>query len=567
MFMHKKIKKMFEDDDPKLVFYLDTKNIELEDVFKDDEDLIEKSIKNQKNIIAEAAITYSPNLNRVNRFGQTYLMIAIKYDNYSMFKKLLESDIKLDTSDVNRETALFYAIENVNGDFFDLLVSKDVDVKAYNNKGENTTIFAYKKGRKELVQYLIRNKVYINHLDKDGNTILHLAVIKSDLEFALKLIDLGADIFIKNYRHQTCLDIAKELHIEDLLISKLCEIIGKLFEIENEVRLIELLEEYAEVEDYSHFNIPFLIAYGSIKYQSDPIFDMIIRNERMLNSLDYRGKSLLMYCVEMGQFLYAQKILILGCDLNLCDPDNKTILFIVLEQLNNDNIIDHIKAEFNTIFNELLDYHVDVNIQDIFGNTLLMNAIINKQTAIVDKLINYQYTDLNIVNKEGKTALMLSYENNDLDTLYKVISSGRAELNTVDQDKNTLLLHALRDDNLELFTLLLNNGADLNIKYTEGMSILMIALNLHKIKFVAKIFDSNFDKFEVDLADDNGLTALMHAIQIKNITVVEALLRCGANSKLSDKYGKATIFYALDNNELEIGKLIRKFEQNNEVKK
>lgn len=561
MFRNSKVKRMFQDDDPKLVFYLDSKKINLSEIFKDDEDIIEKSIKNHKNTIAEAAITYTNKINRVNSYNQSYLMLAILYDNLPIFNKLIEKGIDINILDSNRESALFYALRNQNQKYFEVLIENDIEIRGYNLQGENALICAYKNNRKDICLYFLDNGIFVNHLDKDGNTILHHALKNNDTDFAVLLIDYDADIFIKNYSEESPLDIARKNGVENIIIKKIIDKITILFENDNNEKLFELLDEYEDTSDYSEFNIPFLIAVLSVKYDNKLIFDKILRKDEILNNTDYRGKSLLMYCVEFGMFVYARKILYLDSNLNLKDNNNKTILFTIVEQLNNDDI-NVPKEKFQLLFNELLEGRVDVNCQDNNGNTVLIEAIINQQAEIVDKLINYPYVNLNIANNEGKTALIIAYEMKDFTSLYKMINTNKAEINTMDEDKNTLMLMSLVDDNLELFNLLLIHGADLDLQYQNGMTLLMIALNMQKKRFIAKIFEH--PGFDVNIQDDNGMTALMHAINNRDIKVVAALLKCGADVNIEDNKGDKAIFYALEIEDFNIAKLIRDYAENQE---
>lgn len=551
----KRIKKMFDEDEPKLVFYLESKGIIFEDLYKEQENLIERSIKYHKNTIAETAIVYCDNINRLNKSNQSYLMIAIQYDNYPIFTKLLEMELDLEHLDNYHQSVLFYAIKNKNKDYFEDLVKKNISLKGYNNNKETALIYAYLNDRKDVMSYLFKNNANINSIDKDGNTILHHALQKQDIDYALKLLDFGSDIFIRNYNDKTCLDIATQFNIESPLMNKIIEVINKLFEEENNERLLELLFEYEDVDNYNEFNLPFLIAVFSVKFNNKNIFEKILRKPELLNNIDYRGKSLLMYCIEFNNFISARKIIYLDSDLNLRNKDNKTILFTIIEQLN-ENLI--LKEEFKLIFRELLERKVDVNCQDNFGNTVLMEAILNNQIDIIEQLVNYPYIDLNLTNNENKTVLSLAYERKDFTSIQSMITSRRVDINTVDINKKTLLLMTLVDDNLELFDLLLNYDADLDIKYEEGMTILMVALSLQKKRFIVKIFEH--PTFNVNLQDDLGKTALMHAIKNRNVKVVEALLKCGAEINIKDNNDDTAIFYALEIEDFEIARLIRNYE-------
>lgn len=559
MFKYRKVRRMFEDDDPKLYYYLENKKFTISDVFKDSEDLIEKAIKHHKNTIAETAITYCDNLNTLNDNNQSYLMLAVQYNNYPIFKLLLEKGVDLNVVDNNRESLWFYLVNNPNSEFFALVADKDIDVKGFNLQGENALIYAYKKGRKEICLRLLDQHIFVNHIDKDGNTILHYALWNNDLEFAYLLIEYGAHIFTQNYQQITPMDIAKEKGFDQQLRNKVIEFFDSLFKNNNIEYISNLLIDYADNQDFQEINIPFLIAVFAIKYDNRDIFEKIWRNPVLFNNIDYRGKSLLMYCIEFGRLVYARKIFYLESNINLCDFDNRSVLFYIIERLHEYRNDLNAQKEYMLIIDELLDRRIDVNIQDINGDTALMLAIKLKLPRIIDQLIQNPDIDLNITNNDGKTALILAYEMGDYRTFQQIIASRKADINKIDKESKTPLLLALEDDNLDLFDFLLRYGADLNIKYKGGHTILMLAINMKKTRFIVKIFEHlNFD---VDLQDDTGKTALIHAVVNNDIKVVEALLKCGANPNIEDNDKNTAILYALSKDNFEIARIIKHYSE------
>lgn|GEM_PF-944619 len=557
MFKFRKVKRMFEDDDPRLYYYLENQKFTISDVFKDNEDLIEKAIKNHKNTIAETAITYCDNLNKLNENNQSYLMLAVKHDNFPIFKLLLEKGVELNVVDNNKESLWFYLANNPNSEFFALVSDKDIEVKGFNLEGENALIYAYKKGRKDICLHLLDKQIFVNHIDKYGNTVLHYALWNNDLEFSYLLIEYGAHIFSQNYDQITPMDIAKEKGFEQQLRNKIVEYVDSLFKTNDIERINMLLLDYADNQDFTELNIPFLIALLSIKYDNKAIFEKVWRNPDLFNAIDYRGKSLLMYCIELGRLVYALKILYLNSNINLCDFDNRTVLFYIIERIYEYRNDQKVQNEYSIIIDELLDRHIDVNIQDVNGDTVLMLAIKLRLPRVIDQLIQYPDIDLNISNNDGKTALMLAYEMEDYRTFQQIIISRKADINKMDNDHKTLLLLALEDDNLELFDLLLKYGADLDIKYEGGKTILMMAINMKKTRFIVKIFE--YLNFDVDIQDDTGKTALIHAVLNNDIKVVEALLKCGANPNIEDKDKNTAMLYALSRENFEIARIIKTY--------
>lgn len=94
--------------------------------------------------------------------------------------------------------------------------------------------------------------------------------------------------------------------------------------------------------------------------------------------------------------------------------------------------------------------NVDLNIQDIEGNTLLIYAVMNNDIEKVklyldqNKTIDENYinmeneenvekqkiiTDVNIANNDGKTALMIAYENNNKDIIQMLLQEKNINVN------------------------------------------------------------------------------------------------------------------------------------------
>ena len=54
-------------------------------------------------------------------------------------------------------------------------------------------------------------------LDTNGNTPLHLAVMKKDAKFVTKLLDLGAFLFLQNKDGRTPLVLARHMNLQNIV--------------------------------------------------------------------------------------------------------------------------------------------------------------------------------------------------------------------------------------------------------------------------------------------------------------------------------------------------------------
>jgi ankyrin repeat protein len=65
-------------------------------------------------------------------------------------------------------------------------------------------------GQLRIVKLLLRNKAGINDINLEGNTAAHLAFQFKYAEIGEYLRSKGADVRIKNLKHQTCFDMEVE---------------------------------------------------------------------------------------------------------------------------------------------------------------------------------------------------------------------------------------------------------------------------------------------------------------------------------------------------------------------
>jgi len=83
-----------------------------------------------------------------------------------------------------------------------LLIEHGADVNIHNSIFQ-TLYQALQSDRPKLTQLLLEHGVDINFLGKDGNTLMHLASERGDLEVTQWLLDLGAGVHAQNSEGQT----------------------------------------------------------------------------------------------------------------------------------------------------------------------------------------------------------------------------------------------------------------------------------------------------------------------------------------------------------------------------
>jgi ankyrin repeat protein/Txe/YoeB family toxin of Txe-Axe toxin-antitoxin module len=135
----------------------------------------------------------------------------------------------------------------------------------------------------------------------------------------------------------------------------------------------------------------------------------------------------------------------------------------------------------------------DVNFRFADGNTLLIYAVCANKPEIVNMLIKNYRVKLDIRNNQGDTALMQSVFHN----------------------------------NYEMAKLLIDNGANPNLKYLGGTTALMMSVVNRNAK-ITKLFLSQ-KNILVDQKNDLGRTALMYAAFKNYDDMADILLKNNAN--------------------------------------
>ena len=126
-------------------------------------------------------------------------------------------------------------------------------------------------------------------------------------------------------------------------------------------------------------------------------------------------------------------------------------------------------------------------------------------------------------------------------------------VNAIDDNGSSMLILACYRGNQEVATFLINNQADLNYVSKNGTA-LMACVMKNQFQLVDELFNKSVN---LDLTDTNGITALMLAVQFKNVEMVKKLAKAGANKGLKCKQNKTAFEYAVFSNSEEIINLLK----------
>lgn len=241
------------------------------------------------------------------------------------------------------------------------------------------------------------------------------------------------------------------------------------------------------------------------------------------------------------------------------------------------------KADYGS-FNRILEEgEVDINVQDINGNTaimLLTSRISHRNyiTGMIVSLLNSDDIDLTIENNDGLTVFDLAkqkspYTENlfsglldeqtvafldnvracDINNVTRALNFGvdpnltESEIVSLTDDApyekggKSALIIASEETCQPVVRALLRAGVDVNYQLENGRTALMFAVENWTI-LNTLLREGNVD---INIQDMNGRTALMHAIYVENYTSVVRLINSGdVDFTLKDEGGQTPILAA-----------------------
>lgn len=133
------------------------------------------------------------------------------------------------------------------------------------------------------------------------------------------------------------------------------------------------------------------------------------------------------------------------------------------------------------------------------------------------------------------------------------ISEKPNSVNEINQYGFSPLILACYSGNIEMVIFLIDNKADINLLSSEGTA-LMAATVKGNTKMTALLLKNGANP---DLTNEAGISALMYAVQFKNISIIKLLLQHNANKLLLDKEGRSAFEYAVFTKNEEIINLLK----------
>ena len=387
------------------------------------------AIKYNKKEIIETLLLYGANVNIQDKDGNTPLHFALKFKHYELMTTLLYYGGDVTISN-NECLSAFDTASKEEKSIISSVVSR-VDTTAHN-------IFETARlGDLNRLVHSIRKHQQLFQTNREGQSLLHLAVLSNNIKSVLYLLNKGLDIDGEDSDGLTPLIIAMS-HIRSLNVA------------------ILLLDRHATLEHVSNNGHSALSV--AIRNNNPEGAKVLIKRGANINIADNAHTPLtlthtaLLQYHENAQIYRDLETLLLSkgakVDVNL-NSLGWTPLCTTVTKVQDQPNSEHIRL--------LLQLGADVNHRDINGRTPLMLAASMGRLSSVEMLMN-NYAANDTIDNFGWSALMFGVYYNHIDVVTFMLDSG-VNPNLASPQGLTALKIAQEHNRIKMVDLLLEHGA------------------------------------------------------------------------------------------------------------
>ena len=381
-------------------------------------------------------------------------------------------------------------------DFFRYTTFEDCEDHRRIFQVEDFTTFCFTKKKNQiaelLVDYGLSNNVY-------KNAILHLSVQNNDLEFTKMLLD--EDTNFVDARDKTTGNTV--LHIAVKQQNR--EMVKLLLEKGSNVKAVNNLNEQAK--------------HLAIQNQDLEILQMLLSRQQQHTDLDYHDGIMLHYAVATTNIEIINYVLDQNLDVNFQDEDCKTAVHIAAEMGHYQSVV------------VLLQKGANFSLKTKYGLTVLHCAVLGNNIDIIKMCLSDQ--QINMTDDKGEPPLFYAIRKGSFHVVELLLDKGAAVDITSTNDKDTVLhVASACTDSTKIIQLLLTKNIKIDAKNKKEETPLILASRQKKVSVFSLVLDNGADITKISTEGMNIWSFLSNSQIRKHETTINLILERGANPNL-----------------------------------
>ncbi len=530
----------------------------------------------------------------VSMIQGTNLLSAAKYGDIESLDALLAEGVDVnETTKTGMTTALHLAALNGHNDAVKKLLAAGADMSAEDDSARTPFMCAAAEGRLAVMETLLEAGDDVNRSSVNG-TALIWAAGHGKLKTVQMLLEHGADIHATNSCGWTALMEASfgghektvgfllqsgakiDVVNEDGRTALMCSSKGRVTR--------RLLRAGAEVNRKDKDGLTAL--HIAVKDDRIDVVRALLANKKTdVNAVNNNGETALHIAVDEGLVDVMRELFKAGANPN----SNCVTRFSWESEIGRMTSITggaegkdgftalHIAALLGSVLIgwELIQAGSDVEAKDASGTTVLMNAGRGGCLEFVQMLINNaKVKNINARDKDGRTALMFAVWWRDCVEMVSLLVDAGAEVEVRDRNDMTVLMLAFAKKRTGVASWLMGIGADVKARDADEVTLLHLAALWGSFVMVSMLIRKGLDvnakdkmgrtplylassqghlqavqalvkaEADVNAADVDGVSPLMLAVGGKHADVAQALCKAGADQSAKDKEGHGMKFWA-----------------------
>ena len=542
--------------------------------------------------IYNTLLQYRADIKHKDMYGDTVLHIAtMAHASKEVIKLLVDAGAPISERNKQGVTPLALAIDQEMDDHVVYFAQHGADIHAEDMDGYTPLTRALSSESIVMLQTLISTE-NIHTKDSAGNTPLHIALMRdAPYDYVKYLVDTGADVNARNKNGDSVLYLAVEKNKKqegELLLDKDADIFATNTENYSPLRLA--FEYGGDVQDWlitsqtlnkpdGSGNTPL---HYAAEWQLDDAIIGLLQKGADRNSENNHGETPLFSAVKGNSTDCISILADNGADINARDKSGNTLLHAAVRW-------DSPTSSRKAVARTLIALGVEVDAQNLSGKTALSEACQSGKGDMALLLLE-NGADINATDVSGRTILADSVQSNKKEMVRMLLSKG-ANPNIQDSLGRNAYHEAARLKNLEIITLIRGANSNPLARDRDGNTPFSIALSTNDETLIKTVVGSDTTIVDTDgntpihiaverkvpartltmllnmgypasQRNGDGVTALYKAAVTKQVTLAELLLERGADPYIATTDNDCALSVALKTKNFELLDAIVKYTGN-----